>query len=101
MLYLTENSCDGCDAALRGVFDEVQVDRFWAFKTGRIKCRECGAISRPCNECFGTDIKDFCSCVNCPWNAAEVVSCMNEEGASRIKESEYEPMPVPYKVIGI
>lgn len=105
MLYLTENFCDRCGATLTVAVDGVNVDRFWSFKTGRIKCRECGFINRPCNECFGTDIKEFCSCMNCPWNTAEVLSCMTDEEDPRIdvrlRTTGYALMPVPYKVLGL
>ncbi len=93
---MTENFCDQCDATLLAVFD---MDRFWDFETGRIKCRECGAVNRPCNECFGTNIKDVVSCSNCPWNHAEAVESMTEIDYEQVSDSRYEVMPVPYQAL--
>lgn len=72
----TENYCGECDAVLNALFDP---DEFWSFKVGRVRCRECGAVTNPCNECFGTDIEKTVGCDNCPWANAEITDEMTEE----------------------
>ncbi len=68
-LGFTENFCDECDSVVNAAFD---VERFWRYEVGRVRCPTCGAIVSPCNECFGTDIKDSVGCDECPWGASAI-----------------------------
>lgn len=96
MRYFAENFCDECDAVLDAVFDD---ERFWSFEVGRIKCAECGYVNVPCNECFGTDIKNVYGCLNCPWATAAVTTSMPKVGCSKQKGTSFAAMPVPYRIV--
>lgn len=63
-----EDYCVVCDATVRAVCDE---GAFWAHRTGRIKCPECGADVMPCNECAAETPLEDRDCENCPWRGAE------------------------------
>ena len=66
----TENFCSQCDNVLHAEFD---ANSFWNYEVGRVRCEECGTITLPCNECFGTDAHEKSECNECPWKNASVV----------------------------
>ena len=86
--YVTENFCSRCDHVLNAVFE---FDSFWKFKTGRVRCGECGEINSPCNECFGTNIQSSVGCNKCPWSDSEIAEDANVDDT-------VPTMAVPYKI---
>lgn len=67
---MTENYCDECDNVVHQIFD---VEDFYNYKVGLIRCPECGNIVIPCNECDNND-----KCEECPWNNAKVSDAITE-----------------------
>jgi hypothetical protein len=68
---MTENYCDECDNVVHQVFN---IEDFYNYKVGLVKCPECGTIIKPCNECDNND-----NCAECPWNKAKVSDAISEE----------------------
>ena len=68
---MTENYCNGCDNVVHQIFN---VEDFYNYKVGLIKCPECGTIIKPCNECDNND-----NCAECPWNMAKVSDPITDE----------------------
>ena len=71
---MTENYCDDCDEVLNAVVD---VDDFYDFKVGRIRCK-CGCIVLPCNECRDENGEHY-DCGECPWSNAKIVDAMTDD----------------------
>lgn len=81
---VTENYCGECDNVVHAVFN---IEDFYAFKVGLIRCNACGDgnghIVHPCNECYneetGTHYECGENCSTCPWKNAKVTDEMEEE----------------------
>lgn len=90
-MMLMENYCDYCDAVLHTVCD---VEEFYAFKVGAIRCNECGGVHghivMPCNECRDENGNHY-NCAECPWKNSKVLDTMSdEEYVKYIKKNEPE-----------
>ena len=88
--FVAENSCNNCDNdCVHTVFN---LKDFWDYKVGRIRCKECGEIMLPCNECGGQDADgETLNCNRCPWKNAEIADEMSDiDYLKWIKENEPE-----------